>query len=586
MKIATAPGNARHPSSRTYLEQEKISDLTINPLYTDLREYIKRHRLGLDFDAKNFVLSAKKADSLVRQNPAILDRFAIQFRSNGRDHHIWKGYDETNMVHRVLFYRANPWRFLYDVIGRSVLNETTQVGNKFLYFTYKQKKYIRDLLDPRVPLLIMSCNRGGSKTWLNAAGACVYQYSVPKARVVILGGSKDQSQNLYNYFKIFVEKSELSKLVDGEILQSMTKFVHGGHVKALTASEKSTRSLRTDVLFLDEVCEADSRVIKSAFGQLLGTRDIKVAASSTPHRMVHIFRDWWIDKKYGFKKHHWSAFDCPWMTKQSIDSLRNIYTDDEYTIEVLGDFASAHGSVFKSDDVNKAGSLIVLPKEVFAFDWDSSTVSDVKQPLQVVEWFHGVDWGFQHPTVLISGFVGNDGLLYVTKAFGMKRWREEDIMEYIFEEVKDKPGIVYADSSHIFQNNSLREKLIPLGENSGVVPIVYRAIKTRIVRNANAFFEKRRVKVLKEECSKLLEQCLNYSYAEIKEGTQEGKILKVEDDYVDGFLNMCWGARSYLNITGGSGMMGELVDFRDYIPEVDAVTGAYKNMLPKGDGNI
>lgn len=568
---------SRRPTTKTYEEQEKISDLSINPLYNDLKEYIKRHRLGLDFDAKNFILAAKKADNLVRHDPMILDKFAIRFDEEGRDKHVWKGYDENNLVHRVLFYRANPWRFLYDVVGRSVLNETTQVGNKFLYFTKKQKEYIRDLLDPRVPLLIMSCNRGGSKTWLNAAGACVYQYCVPKARVVILGGSKDQSQNLYNYFKIFVERSELSKLVDGEILQSMTRFVHGGYVRALPASEKSVRGPRSDVIFLDEVCEADSRIIKSALPQVLGTKNVKVAASSTPHRMVHIFRDWWVDPSYGFKKHHWNAYECPWMSESSINHLKKIYSDDEFGIEVLGEFRSAEGSVFKEADVLKAGSLIELPEEVSVFDWDTGEFTEHKAPLRPVEWFHGVDWGFQHPTVLVSGFLGNDGMLYIVKAFGMSRWREQDIINYIVEEVRDKPGIVYADSSHIFQNNALREALAPMGEATGVVPIVYRAIKTRIVRNANAFYEKHRVKILKEECRKLIEQSLNYSYAETKEGTQEGKIMKVDDDYVDASLNLFWGARSYLNMTGAP--MSDVVDFRKYLNEEEK-SDSDKSMYP------
>jgi len=555
-------GQRTIPTPLTYSEQEKLSELQLNPLYQGFRDTIKRSKTGLDFNADNFIIAAKKADNLVRTQPTVLDLFGIKFDAQGRDHHIWKGYEPDNLVHRILFYRANPWRFLYDVIGRVNMNDTTQVGTKFLFFTEKQKLYVRDLLDPRVPLLIMSCNRGGSKTWLNAAGACVYQYCVPKVRVAILGGSKQQSQHLYDYFKLFVERSELSRLVDGEVLQSLTRFVHGGYVKALTVSETSVRGLRTDVIFLDEVCEADSRVIKSALPQTLGSANIKIAASSTPHRMVHIFRDWWMDRKYGFKQHHWTAYDCPWITKKSIELLKNIYTEEEFAIECLGQFAAASGAVFTPSAVHSSAELVLLPRTVKEYSWDTDEVLDNEVPIQPVEFFHGIDWGYQHPTVMISGFIANDGYLYIVAAKEMKRWRENDIYEEVLERVKVMPGTVFADSSHIFQNGALRGKLATLDQ--GLIPVVYRALKSRIVKNCNSWFESKRLRILKEECNTLVMQCLNYSYAEIEESSQEGKIKKIEDDHVDALLNLCWGARGYLNLSSG-GAYGKVVDFRNYM---------------------
>lgn len=516
-------------------ELEQISET--NELFQSLRNMIRQDISGLDHDFSGWRRAIGEVDTDYRGEPRLIERYRLPL-----DEKRSKMPDKIKTLYdRIFFYRANPWKFAEEILSRKVLNITTPAGTSFLQFTPKQKEYLRDLVDPNVPLMIMCCNRGGSKTWLNALGIAVIEYCIPKIKATIIGGSKEQSLNLYNFFSIFVRESQLKYIVKGDILQTHTNFVHGGWVKALAASERSVRGPRPDFLFLDEVCEMESNLLVAALPQVLTASKMKVAMSSTPHKLYHRFRDIWIEyQKYGYKRYHWNAYECPWISEQNINMMKDMYDSNEFRIEVLGEFGSSTGVVFSSESVEYA-------------IWSKPIPSD----LALSDHSHGIDWGYKHPTTsIISGIhIGpcpcgkGDDHVWIVDSSGWSRPDEDQLYSLLYDRSKKYDTQTFTDSSHIFQNNKLRSILNEIGLT--LHPLTFKKYKDRLISNARNILEKRRIHILKTECHELINQLLQYSYMDSSEQPR-----KENDDYVDGFILSMWPYR----IARGANLYAEPLD--------------------------
>ncbi len=204
---------------------------TSNELFHSLRTRIKQDQSGLAYDYSQWFDTIYEIDEEYQDYPDIAKAYK-------RDLETDKGGRACNTLRdRILSFRVNPWVFGTEVIGRKILSSTTQRGVTFGTFTTFQKDFLRDLLDPQIPLMIVMCNRGGAKTWCAALAVACAEYCFPKYKVTILGGSEEQSLRLYDFYSKFMD-SDLKHIVKGSIWKKHTEFVHGGWVTALPASQK------------------------------------------------------------------------------------------------------------------------------------------------------------------------------------------------------------------------------------------------------------------------------------------------------------------------------------------------------------
>lgn len=107
----------------------------------------------------------------------------------------------------------------------------------------------------------------------------------------ILGGSKDQSRQIYEALKEHVldgrgklggDGAAIKKLLDG-----MATYHNGSSVKILAASSTSVRGPHVPTLLLDEVDEIDPELRQSAMGMCMAKKDVATASlgmTSTWHR--------------------------------------------------------------------------------------------------------------------------------------------------------------------------------------------------------------------------------------------------------------------------------------------------------------
>ena len=524
-----------HPQQKGYLNPHLSKDeaigLNSNPFLLSTKKVSLERKASIGSSDATYVLYLKtitEISELVSRKPEILDKYAISITDTKKK--ISDIAPNANSKDRFLYFWANPWLFVHEILGVEVLNKTTPAGANFKEFIPQQKQYLRDFLDPRVHGMIMSCCRGGSKTWLNAIGITLMEYLIPKMRITINSGSKQQSDYLYRYFTQFLEGTVLMNLVKGEPLQSNTSFKHGGWVKALTASEKSVRGLRPDTILFDETCQAEDVLVKSALGGTFTATNLKIIFSSTPNKMNHIFYEVWArHEKYGWKRYHWNCYDCPWITKDAIEMAKLMYDTNTFRIEMLGEFGSRTGSVFDHDTITGA-KVDSYPDVVL----QGKTVANAV----------GVDWGYAHPTVVTV--VGIDdqqpSIAYVLEVFGKSGMKEEDWCKDVIPRLCKKYGVVAvsADSAGAFQNRALEDALASEVPGLGVSRTKFSVAKMRMIGEVRRRLEKGLLKIRSgggAEVDKLVEQLYAYEY-EYSEATGMAgdKPAKGNDDYVDSLM--------------------------------------------------
>lgn len=437
-------------------------------------------------------------------------------------------------------YLESPERFVYDVIGRDVLAKS---AGRDIVLTDKQIAFLRAFVDRNVSSIIIKCGRGNSKTFLFALGIALLSYVDPSFTCTVLAGSFEQAQYLYHYFSIFAESDEFSRVISGKVERTRTKLVGGGWVYVLTASEKQVKGPHPAMLVFDEMCAAEEKIVELAEGQLLGSRADKplYRVASTPDKLFHTFRDYWNNAdEYGFVQFHWRAYDCPWISIETIELLKKRHDSNWIRIHIDGEFGSATGTVFDFDDVEATRIDSLQEDELF----DEANISATTI---------GVDWGFVHPTVFVVASVLDlvvrelDSIPLEAKLFYVRHVEahtgkpdgDDDVgyEQFLYGRAKTLveryAGDFFLDSSHIFQNETVKKIASDAGRTAESIP--FSRDKMTMVGWANTLLEKKLVRIPKEY-RRLLEQLSNYSWEEKQE-----KPIKKDDDYVDAFNLALWG---------------------------------------------
>ena len=134
--------------------------------------------------------------------------------------------------------------------------------------------------------------RGAGKSFLSAIDTHIASRFIPRYGTRILGGSKAQSQQIYNAIRDVVidgdgnlgnDAESITKLMKGEAI-----YANGSRVAILAASPTSVRGPHVPSLKLDEVDEISPDIRESALGMVMEIRGqrARVLMTSTWHRVA------------------------------------------------------------------------------------------------------------------------------------------------------------------------------------------------------------------------------------------------------------------------------------------------------------
>jgi len=344
-------------------------------------------------------------------------------------------------------------------------------------------------LDNRKVLIVSG--RGGGKTLL-CAGLSLWA-TVPLAlyenypfSVVILGGSKRQSDIAYEHIRSFLRHSKfLSEYVEGEILKTEVRFRTGGYIKPIPKSPVAVRGLHPDWFIFDEAAEIDAEIIKAALPCLSTSKHPRIIFASTPHVLGSYFEGLWSEaQKRGYEVFTWTSLDVPWTDKEQIEADRKelgVRWKTEYLArrveleEALIDAKSFRDSII----------------ERVSFDATLPSVA-------------GIDWGENYTAFVL--LQKQQDYYYVIKS---DQWRRADLAKLTNSILKDVNvydiDTLYADASHPGLNLRLKERGVHLRAIQ-ITSELKRFLQDRLVE----FFQARKLKIPKEN-EELLRQLSKYT---------------------------------------------------------------------------
>jgi len=544
--------------------------LDLNPVATAFKSIVHKDMAGLDgtTESMNAHLHAiTEAQKMVNNNPNVLDKWKLPMSK--RITGLGKTKGPMTQVEKILFYRTNPWMFAYDVIGKDVLERTAPTGTVFNGFTMEQKEFMRDALDPRIRKLKLRCCRGGSKTFLLGLLIVIGEYLIPKLRITIQSGNEDQAGIVYTeYFKRFLEDTELEVLVDGEIRRKRTSFIHGGYVIMKTASLKSVKGPRPDWLIIDEVYSTTNEFVIAAMGGALTAHNLKYLVGGTPDTLNNMFYD--IDPNLshgtvtedGWKIYHWDAYACPWIPEENIEDAKRDYTHEEFIIYIKGNHASKMGHVYPRELVDVA-EVEAYPEHIQEYmrmrkAGEEYVPSDILKA--VTHATAGTDWGFAHPAAFVIACMDTMKDVYILESFKRSRMNLIDFINLNVAAFKVwEPTHAGADSEDPQKVKLLRDTAVAEGLLVPVQPAKFSVIKIPMITNCKWFFENGKIHIDPNvsQNSDLVDELKAYEYAvsHVETGGVSEKPRKVKDDMCDAFAIAMWFMRRSITDTGDGGMV-------------------------------
>ncbi|MEO6808395.1 MAG: hypothetical protein ABI353_04715 [Isosphaeraceae bacterium] len=138
----------------------------------------------------------------------------------------------------------------------------------------------------RPPLALVLGPRGGGKSYLSALDAHLTSRFHPGHGTRVLGGSRSQSEQVYQALREMVSGGDESVTLD-RLTREGAYYANGSEVRVLAASPTSVRGPHVASLKLDEVDEIHPDVREAAMGMCMNRKEMSasVVMTSTWHRV-------------------------------------------------------------------------------------------------------------------------------------------------------------------------------------------------------------------------------------------------------------------------------------------------------------
>jgi len=413
----------------------------------------------------------------------------------------------SNTDLKLLEWIADPVIFFKDVFGQDP-------------YPY-QAKIMRELRNLDINRVLICAAGGTGKTKLIGGiglyGAIVLpELTKQPYRVIILGGSGQQSHIVYGYIKDAIrDNPKVKSMIDGDPLQSITKFKNKSVIKALTKSFKSIYGQHGDLVIIDEAVEAGDFVIRDSFRIIGESPYSRIILSTTPHDYTSLFVDMWSDKKEypdynlnkrqigAWKRYSWSTMNCPRITTQMIKEAKQHLPEWMFQVYWMGKPYPLIGTMVSLDKVK------VATKDNPIFKYEE------KYDHPII----GFDWGF-HPNPGAGILVQKkEDIWYVLKYKLFHKIHPDKVLDWIETTARDyNISHIFVDSADIGEYLRLMDRGLP------VYPIKFKNEKFIMQSNLTNIFEKELIKI-PEDFIPITKQLRKYTYD-----------TKVDEDLVDALM--------------------------------------------------
>ena len=419
-----------------------------------------------------------------------------------------------------------------------------------LIWFYKQHGYRR--------FIIKGPRGGGKSKLLGAIGFCLWLFK--KLDIVDMGGSEEQAKIIYNYFVDHCHTVRpVAEGLPGKPQMHRTMSDVGNYFKAIASSMKKIRGPHPDVLFGDEVCEAKDEHILAALPMVNTSPHQLVVLTSTFHNVFGLFQEIWDQAdEYGYKRFSWDAFDVcmsfdasiwddPQLNREIPDlhrlkaladgrtgdpegwiSIENVIqawrertTDDWFMVEYMGSRPSTVGLVVDPVAVDEC---TITNDDAITLDFSRQVNSAI-----------GLDWGWSSMTAAVELWEHMNGVKVQRRC---QTWTQTDadvIISDLCDWIEtDKVQQVYADSSHKFENNALRNEIARRGLGCSVIEMQFGTHKDAMLANYRGHWEKRLIRIPKDH------KVAIYQHKRFRYQKNSDRPVKEDDHIPDATMCALW----------------------------------------------
>lgn len=405
----------------------------------------------------------------------------------------------------------------------------------------------------------------GSGGSVCAALVCFFLSVYRSMSFYILGGSKDQSNHVYQYvvgfFSCFPVLSD--KLLKKKPSGDKIEFVNGVEIKAVAASQEGSIGEHVPGLIVDESSSKVAKfneLMQRVMGIVEDSDPKAILLCSTFHVATGVFADTWDNaEEKGFRRYNYNIFHAMEKCVEKIDCKDCYLTNKIKTIDDSGTelikYSGCNGIARNSQGFKPYKMVLNAKKRHRGTDvWDvefecnrpgsshkvynqenirKCTVNNIfiekgfPYDLSI-----GIDWGWTNLTTVVF-VVHQKGKCKIVSARHFQQTPVSAISSFIEKEIKkfkkEKEDIViYADSENQFNNFELAK------HDFNVSPVMFGKYKSYGISNIQKWLAEERLEILEKYPSSgntFYEQLIKY-----RKNPETGKPIKENDHYPDGFM--------------------------------------------------
>jgi len=241
------------------------------------------------------------------------------------------------------------------------------------------------------------------------------------------------------------------------------------------ASEKQVNAPTADCLIMDEYVLIPTNIVYEAWPMIRGSTNpmrFLLSTATSGKANTESFLDMLDEAEtYGFTKYEWESKDCPFLQTavalEDADIAKRILTEDMYVTQYIGGNPKRAGRIFSRTQIRDAFVAPDPDKPGFLKDGTPFEL-DPEQRISRGEAKGGIDWGFEHDTVIILGYRELGGRLVLTRMIVSSGTSASEYGDLLVgtKEPASPPGIahqlevndLFADAAGAFQNQELKDR--------------------------------------------------------------------------------------------------------------------------------
>lgn len=240
----------------------------------------------------------------------------------------------------------------------------------------------KEALDPNIKRMLLLCARQSGKSTVIGGKALQNAKYNPNALILLISPAQDQSKELMKKIQLFMyEDKNLPPLKHDAVYEK--EFENGSRIVALPGSERAVRGYSgPKMILIDEASRVDENTYRAVRPMMTGT-DTELILMSTPFGQRGFFHDAWVSDnvlwrkimvkapariregrilqpvaedvyKEHYRRQHIHAYYSPRHTEEFLKEEYENLGDHWFRQEYLVEFVDNEGTLFYTDDIDRA----------------------------------------------------------------------------------------------------------------------------------------------------------------------------------------------------------------------------------------